>query len=339
MVPIKISIVIPIYNVEKYVERCLNSVINQTMTEGVECLIIDDCSPDKSMDIVMDIIQRNRHSNMQFRILRNEQNKGIAYVRNLGIIESRGEYLTYLDSDDYCEPYTLEAMYNLAEKNNADMVIADYYVHSNSNIEYCKQSVPLNWIERFRANLSDDLKGFLWNKLVRKSLYINNNISYLAGINFGEDFLISLKLFYYSKNVSHLMKPCVHYMQDNLGSYSRSLSKRSLEDIIACEKELMDFLEERSLTQSVKDEVNMIRLRNLNQLIFRTTGKLQREWVLPYRNLGVSAISKNKNLIPSLYWRIALSCYFCGSLFLYNQMRSLWRLLRKKQSQRIPLYK
>lgn len=338
MSPIKITIVIPIYNVEKYIARCLESVINQTMTEGVECLIINDCTPDNSMDIVQDMI-RNCHCNITFRIIHNKQNRGIAYVRNLGIIESRGEYLTYLDGDDYCEHYTLEEMYNLAQKEKAEMVIADYYVHERNNIiNYCHQAVPENWEERFKANLSDELKGFLWNKLIRKDFYIRNNINYIQNINFGEDFLIALQIFYYAKKVVHLNKGCVHYMQDNINSYSRSLSRKSLEDIIKCENILYNFLDKHSLTNLVKDEVELIQLRNLNQLIFRSSGNLQRKWTNPYKNMKLSTLIRHKSIIPGLYWKIAISFYIFGSLPLYNIMRNLWRFLRKEQAKRIPIY-
>lgn len=334
---IKVTIVIPVYKVEKFIARCLQSILNQTMTQGVECLIIDDCSPDKSMDIVYSLINQSS-SNLIFRIIRNKQNMGIAYVRDLGIIESRGKYLTYIDSDDYCEPNTIEAMYTLAEKENAEMIIADYYVHTNNLITYHKQEVPSSWEDRLKANLSDELKGFLWNKLIKKDLYIKNNIRYVKNINFGEDFLISLQIFYYAQKVSHLNKACIHYMQDNLNSYSRNISKNSLEDIRKHEKIFLDFIQEKKLNEKMQDEITLIRLRNLIQLIFRSKGKLQKEWTYSYKDISIKDLIKNKSLLPSLYWRIALGAFICGALPIYNIMRFFWCLIRKSQAKQITIY-
>lgn len=334
---IKVTIVIPVYKVEKFISRCLQSILNQTMTKGVECLIIDDCSPDKSMDIVYDQLKKNK-SDIEFRIIRNKQNMGIAYVRDLGIIESRGKYLTYIDSDDYCEPDTIEAMYALAEKEDAEMVIADYYVHTDELVTYHKQEVPASWEDRLRANLTDELKGFLWNKLIKKELYTKNKIRYFKNINFGEDFLIALQIFYYVKNVSHLNKACIHYMQDNLNSYSRNISKKSLEDIRKYEKIFLDFMQEKELKVKMQDEITFIRLRNLNQLIFKSKGKLQKEWTNPYKDLCIKDLIKNKSLIPSVYWRIALAAFICGSLPVYNIMRSFWCLLRNKQAKQFTFF-
>ena len=165
----KVSIIIPVYNVEKYISRCLNSVINQTMTEGVECIIIDDCTPDNSMDIIEQIL-KDYNGGIQFQIIHNKNNRGIAAVRNMGLLQAKGDYISYIDSDDYCEPNMIEEMYMLAIQKNADMVISDYYVHTSHQVSYIHQFVPNTWEECFRANLSDRLKGFLWNKLIKREL-------------------------------------------------------------------------------------------------------------------------------------------------------------------------
>lgn len=102
-----ISVIVPVYNVEKYIERCITSIINQTFTEGVECIVINDCTPDKSMEIVERLVSKYDGS-IQFKLIYHEKNKGIAAVRNTGLDTATGDYTIYIDSDDYCELDMLE---------------------------------------------------------------------------------------------------------------------------------------------------------------------------------------------------------------------------------------
>lgn len=256
----------------------------------------------------------------------------------MGLLQAKGDYISYIDSDDYCEPNMIEEMYMLAMQKNADMVISDYYVHTSHQVSYIHQFVPNTWEECFRANLSDRLKGFLWNKLIKRELYFANNIFYKNGVNYGEDFLISLQLFYYAQKIVHIPQAFLHYMQDNLGSYSRAISRHSLENIRECEKYLYSFLEEKKILSRFSDEIDMIRLRNLIQLLFRTSGKLQSEWMEPYRDLKIKVVIKNKDLLPSLYWRTAVIFALMGMLPIYNGMRNIWRILRPEQAKLTPLF-
>jgi len=150
--------------------------------------------------------------------------------------------------------------------------------------------------------------------------------------------LISLQLFYYAQKIVHIPQAFLHYMQDNLGSYSRAISRHSLENIRECEKYLYSFLEEKKILSRFSDEIDMIRLRNLIQLLFRSSGKLQFEWMEPYRDLKIKVVIKNKDLLPSLYWRIAVIFALMGMLPIYNGMRNIWRILRPEQAKLTPLF-
>lgn len=103
----KISVVVPLYNVGSYVLRCLNSIINQTLVEEVECIIVNDCSTDKSLEIV-NLRLSNYVGPISFHILHHEKNRGLAAARNTGLQAATGEYIIFIDSDDYCELTMLE---------------------------------------------------------------------------------------------------------------------------------------------------------------------------------------------------------------------------------------
>lgn len=182
----KISIIIPIYNVERYVTRCLQSVINQTYTTNVECILVDDCSEDNSKDIAENLIE-NYKGNISFKIISHTRNKGLSAARNTGIRNASGEYLYFLDSDDEILPEALSVFISFLDKRpNVDCVIGDVYA-----------SYPFSkWI---RVKLNDELyvqgnktiqKLMLrrnpfpvtaWNKLIRRDLIINKNLYFAEG--------------------------------------------------------------------------------------------------------------------------------------------------------------
>ena len=117
----KISIIVPVYNVEKYIERCLKSLVNQTL-QDIEIIIVNDGSQDKSEEIIEKYVKEN-HNKIKYY---EKSNGGLSSARNYGIEYATGEYIAFLDSDDYVETNMYEEMYNLAKKENADMVECDY---------------------------------------------------------------------------------------------------------------------------------------------------------------------------------------------------------------------
>ena len=135
----KITVIIPVYNVEQYIERCLQSVIHQTYSEPFECILIDDCSPDKSMNIVQNIVD-NYHGHIVFNIIHHEQNGGLSAARNTGINNSKGMYLLFVDSDDYIDKRCLELFDNqLSLHPGVTMVLGNAQNNRTNTIEICKE--------------------------------------------------------------------------------------------------------------------------------------------------------------------------------------------------------
>jgi len=129
---IKISIVLPFFGVEKYIEECLRSLVSQTLRE-IEIICIDDQSPDRSRIIVEEFMKQDP----RIRLLVNEQNMGVAVSRNRGMEEARGEYVYIMDSDDFLRPDAMEKMYEQARRDDADLVIADAFnYYEDGRCEY-----------------------------------------------------------------------------------------------------------------------------------------------------------------------------------------------------------
>lgn len=116
----KVSVIIPVYNTEKYLDKCLKSVVNQTL-KNIEIIVINDCSSDDSEKIINEYLKK--YENIKY--IKNKKNQGIGYSRNLGILNSNSEYITFVDSDDYLDVDYLEKMYNFSKMNNLDMGICD----------------------------------------------------------------------------------------------------------------------------------------------------------------------------------------------------------------------
>ena len=114
----RISIIIPVYNVEQYVDECLQSVANQTMTEGIECIIVDDCGQDNSATIAKHFVD-SYQGDIRFTFIQREKNGGLSAARNTGIEAATGEYVYFLDSDDYLVPSAIETLISIGDRNGA----------------------------------------------------------------------------------------------------------------------------------------------------------------------------------------------------------------------------
>lgn len=127
--PPKISVLIPVYNVEKYVGRCILSVLNQTIQESMEIIIVNDCTPDNSMRVINEVIHSssNTLNGKELKIINHETNRGIAFTKNTALNHATGEYILQIDSDDYMETDMLEKMYAKAIATDADIVGCDLW--------------------------------------------------------------------------------------------------------------------------------------------------------------------------------------------------------------------
>lgn len=208
---INITIVIPVYNVEKYILRCLESVISQENTDyTIECMIVDDCSPDNSMSIVHDVI-KNYNGNIVFSTIRHEQNKGLSEARNTGIKHANGEYILFLDSDDYLIPNSIAYMFN-SSKNYppVDIIMGNVYEHKYKKNQY-DHKVPVLISGGYEARqwlLTHEFAVSSWNRIFKRDFLIKNSFYFEPSI-LHEDIPWSYKIYTKIQNV--LLLPNVTY--------------------------------------------------------------------------------------------------------------------------------
>lgn len=196
-----ISIIIPCYNAEKTIKRCLESVISQTY-KNIEIVIINDGSIDKTDSIIKKYINDNRIKYY------NRSNHGIGKTRNFGIKEATGEYITFLDSDDYLPNDAIDNLYKLAQKNKLDLVVSDYYV-DNKNIKSEKiKSFPITNVKN-NPNLIFDINLAPWNKLYKKELI--ENIKFEENLKY-EDAPFVIESIIKAKKIGKLDKETYYYV-------------------------------------------------------------------------------------------------------------------------------
>lgn len=182
---IKLSIIVPVYNVENYIHPCFESIFNQGLNDDeFEVIIVNDGSTDRSMDMIADII--NQHNNI---MIINQNNQGLSVARNNGIAAAKGEYIIMPDSDDLLIGNSIPPLLDIALETKVDIVVGDYLMMSNDEIE----QLSYNKIKR-HATLTKEMTGiellknikacYVWNKLYRRDFILQNHFSFIPGIRF-----------------------------------------------------------------------------------------------------------------------------------------------------------
>lgn len=212
---VSISIIIPIYNVEAYIRRCLESVMTQEFTDAViECILIDDCTPDRSMAVVEELVN-NYDGPISFVLLKHEENRGLSAARNTGILHAKGDYVFFMDSDDYIMPHSLQSFLDYQSKyENVDILIGNVKnSKSNSNmINGVYDSCLMTDRDLiFQRMLHHKVYLYAWNKLIKRDTLISHHIFFEEGIIY-EDQCWSYLLF--SKVSSVLLLSQVTYVYE-----------------------------------------------------------------------------------------------------------------------------
>ena len=257
----KVSIIIPIYNASAFIKKCMDSISSQTMTEGVECILIDDCSTDNTLEKIQSIIngdvlapcmcsgeRSSEYGNVNFFLLRQERNQGPSAARNRGIREAKGEYVFFLDADDTIMPDCIESLYSLAKEHDADYVQGKYQsscLHEGWEVQKVQEVQDASLVQKreLPSALSDrkEIKRLLLNhnkiqftphnRLVRRQLLIENNLFFNEQIKVREDFLWMTFVAKYVKRFASCDKP----------TYNRGYNEESLTHNINKEREIAGY--------------------------------------------------------------------------------------------------
>ena len=196
----KVSIIVPVYKVEKYIHRCMDSILSQTLTE-FECILVDDCSPDNCPQICDDYAIKDE----RVKVIHKTENESLPQARKTGFENSTGEYIQFVDSDDWIEPDMVEKLYVAAKNADADIVACDYYINNVHEYRYEIQTIDT---ENIFNNLGFIGTASVWSKLFSRNI--------IACIQFPktekyEDRVITQQAFFYARKILKVSIPLYHY--------------------------------------------------------------------------------------------------------------------------------
>ncbi len=258
----KVSIIVPIYGVEKWIERCAVSLFEQTY-EDIEYIFVNDATQDKSMTVLTEIIQHYPERAKDVHIIHHPINKGISAARNTGVNNATGEYIWQVDSDDYIATDAVQQFVEMAEEHEADVVICDVNVVTNSGIR--TEMVEYNYKEDYiRRLILHTEKCAHWNKFYKRSLFVNFGIRADEQIRLADDYAVTPRLLYCAERVVMYHAPLYFYETRNQSSYVHNLSRAAIESQHHADEILMAFFADKP---EFADIVAILPQRSMTSLI------------------------------------------------------------------------
>lgn len=274
----KVSIIVPVYNVENYIEKCLDSLLNQTL-DDIEIIVVNDGSTDKSKEKIL--IYLEKYPN-KIKYLE-KKNGGLSSARNFGIPKATGKYIAFLDSDDYVEKDMYKTMYEKAEEEESDMVECDFiWEYPN------KKRIDKGVIYNGKKEMLVKARVVAWNKLIRKSILDKAGVEFPEGLRY-EDVEFFYKLLPYLDKVSFIKEPFIHYIQRG-NSIVNTQNIRTKEIFIVLNN-VLEYYKRNSLFEEYKEELEYTCARIL------LCSSLKRMMKISDKNERKQAIKETKEML------------------------------------------
>lgn len=312
-----VSVIIPVYNVEKYLDKCIESIINQTY-KNLEIIIINDGSTDNSEDIIKKYIH---HSNIVYL---KQKNKGISETRNIGVEIANGEFILFVDSDDYIEADCIEKAVNKIKETNSDMAIFGYRVfyENNKSDKYklyeIEDRVYTN-LEVLDMIMNYKVKGFAWDKLYKKDLLKKYKFKFEIG-RYVEDWFPVFKQIYLSNKICFVNDALYNY-QIRQNSISREKNEKLAEDYHFAITQIKQYIEQEKIeidrksmnTFNINTTYNLIRnyyisheSRKKNNVYRKFNKTFNNNYNISFFNLIINNNSSFSTIIKIVLWKVKL---------------------------------
>lgn len=220
-----LSIIVPIFGVEKYIEKCITSLFNQSLQDEIEFIFVNDCTKDKSIDILTDTLRKFPKRKKQVQIINHEKNWGLAAARSTGIKNAKGHYIAHCDSDDWVEPNMYETLLTKALAKKLDMVSCGFFIEErNKTTEVVTNHKSL---EFYLKDVLANKWGTVWRFIARKSLLVKPDFVINETIGNGEDYIYTSQILLLAKSWAQINLPLYHYNCCNVSSMMKTISNKS----------------------------------------------------------------------------------------------------------------
>lgn len=222
---IKVTICVPLFNVEKFIVRCANSLLNQSYN-NIEYIFVDDCSPDNSVALLKTVLKLYPQRERSIKIISHAKNRGLAAARNTAVLNSTGDFILHVDSDDFVDSRVVEKLVAKQILESSDIVTCDsvfLFTGHKKYVTHLEEKSPRNLIHDV---LKKKTQVHIWGRLIRTSLYRENDIKALEGCDMAEDFQVLPRLLYFSQKISFIHEYLYFYECTNSNSYTSCFSER-----------------------------------------------------------------------------------------------------------------
>ena len=276
----KVSVCVPIYNVEKYIEKCVRSLFEQTL-DDIEYIFVDDCSQDQSIEILQQVLTEYPQRQHSVRIVRHTCNLDVSAARQTAMDIASGEYVIMCDSDDVVDPEMYETLYRAAISNHADIAYCDLMFVVDNIERYVNQLDPSEGVEAVQKLLQTNVNTSLCIKLVRRSLY-QKAVSFLDIHPMYDDTVASINLFYKAQSVIHVPEAYYHYIvhpESVCRTMDSSIMLRRADDIIHNSEKIIQFI-----TNMPSDDRTRL-TSDLYGFLFKVKWTLLSWWIMDNDNL------------------------------------------------------
>lgn len=309
----KVSVIVPVYNVEKYLEKCLDSLVNQTLKD-IEIIVVNDGSPDNSQNII-DRYSKKYQSIKAYTKL----NGGLSDARNYGLTKATGEYIAFLDSDDYVTYDMYEKMYQKAKSGNFDMVVCDLnYVYDDKIVKaYSNIKNDTTNIKKTMLNLYPAA----WNKIFKRKLF-EYGVKFKKGVWF-EDVEFIYRLLPYIKTIGVIHEHFNQYVQRE-GSITNTKNEK-IYHYIENWNGIIEYFKENDLYEEYKDELEYSYVRYVYATFIKQVSSFEKEEYFKAVNIAISNVKEH-------FPKYRFNKYF------YTSLKGLYLLLFNKNISKL-LYK
>lgn len=322
-----VSIIIPVYNVEKYIEKCATTLFEQDYG-SIEYVFVNDCTPDNSIKVLEETIKKYPNRKDDIKIINKLKNEGLGQARKTGLENSTGEYILHVDSDDWAELNMISLLVKKAKKANADIIIFDYFKnYQNKETKHNSLKQKFNKKNAFiDASIKGEIDGFIWTKFCKRTIYKNVDF---PKFSFFEDVYITIQIFYYSEKIEYLEKKLLHYNQINENSITKKVfsdkNKKDLKEFVIKTKKFL-----LNNYPNNKNEENL-RIRVLHPILASSCGKFKEtiNFIYPEAN-NIKYLIKNKK-IPILKKAI-YSLIFLKMEILYVAISNFYQKIMIKKN-------
>lgn len=326
-----ISVIVPIYNAEATLHVTLSSIVNQNYN-SIELIFVNDCSTDASEHILRQFLSEwPKDEFYNIAIINHDVNKGVAAARNTGLSIANGDYIYFIDADDWIEPDTIQVLAEHAIGEDAEIVCCNWFLSFNKSERKMRQPVVFGPYDAIQKIFHGSMRWNLWLFLVRKSLFTENQLQFTPGMNMGEDLVMMIKLLMNASKVFHVNRHLYHYNQSNAASLTKTYTKKHVQEVTLNVMEVEKYIMENDFRNQLRLSLDFLKLNIKLPLLISNKKEQYLLWLnwFPEVNTKTMANKELSSRIRVLQWFAAQRQFWAIKLHYYIVVRFVYGIVYK----------